>query len=149
MTYAWEWWLWGVAFFLLIFALVYWRPSRTYGRTYTRDISPPYGSQLWPYAYTPMPGLGKYRGKGPRNYRRSDARIAEDINDDLMINEDVDATDIEVNVKEGVITLTGSVGSRQEKVKAEAIADSVAGVIDVRNELAIAKQTGKGFAQAA
>ncbi len=76
-----------------------------------------------------------YAGRGPRNYRRSDERIREDLNDRLTENRYVDATDIEVNVNNGLVTLTGRVGGRDEKYHAEAIAESVTGVTDVSNQL--------------
>jgi osmotically-inducible protein OsmY len=49
----------------------------------------------------------------------------------------VDATDIEVSVNDSRVTLTGRVGSREEKRRAEGIAESVSGVTDVSNQLRI------------
>ncbi len=40
-----------------------------------------------------------YRGHRPKNYRRSDERIAEDVNDCLTAADDVDATDIDIKVE--------------------------------------------------
>jgi hypothetical protein len=82
---------------------------------------------------------GKHRNRGPRNYRRSDSRIAEDINDRLTVCDDLDATDVEVHVDQGRVLLDGFVVSRFEKRLAEAIADGVAGVADVENRLRIGR----------
>lgn len=84
--------------------------------------------------------LGRHKGKGPRNYRRSDDRILEDINERLTEDADVDASDIDVSVKNGEVTLSGRVDDRQAKRKAEDIADSVTGVTHVENRL----KTGSG-----
>ncbi len=83
-------------------------------------------------------GAGKFRGRGPKNYRRSDERIRDEINDRLTENEWLDATDIDVNVNSGVVILSGAVDSRYAKRLAEDIADSVSGVINVQNNLRVA-----------
>ena len=59
-------------------------------------------------------GEGQFTGRGPRNYRRSDDRIEEDINERLTHHGMVDATDIEVSVQNGEVTMRGSVDSRSE-----------------------------------
>jgi hypothetical protein len=80
-----------------------------------------------------------YRGRGPKNYRRSDERIHEEVCERLALDHDVDASDIEVNVSGGVVTLDGTVHERQAKRLAEDIADSVTGVNDVQNNLRVAR----------
>ena len=80
---------------------------------------------------------GIHSGRGPRGYQRSDERIREDINDRLTDDGYVDATDIEVVVNNSMVTLTGRVSSREEKRRAEDIADSVSGVTDVSNQLRV------------
>jgi hypothetical protein len=80
---------------------------------------------------------GPYRGRGPRNYRRSDARIVEDVSDRLMMEPEIDATDMEVQVKDGTVSLTGAVPTRFEKRLSEFVAESVPGVRDVDNKLEI------------
>ena len=80
---------------------------------------------------------GLYAGRGPRGYRRSDERIREDINDHLTDDWYVDASDVEVTVNNGLVTLTGRVDSRDDKRRAEDIAESVSGVMDVSNQLRV------------
>ena len=78
-------------------------------------------------------------GKGPRDYLRADSRIREDVCDRLADDDSVDATEISVDVKSGEVTLSGSVLDRFSKRRAEDIAASVRGVIDVRNSLRVHK----------
>lgn len=79
----------------------------------------------------------RHRGRGPRNYRRSNERIIEDVSDRLMMDPEVDASDIDVQAHEGKVTLTGTVANRYEKRLSEWIAESVPGVSDVDNRLGI------------
>jgi osmotically-inducible protein OsmY len=80
---------------------------------------------------------GRYSGRGPRGYRRSDERIREDINDRLTDDWYVDASDVEVTVNNGMVTLTGLVDSRDAKRRVEDISESVSGVTDVSNQLRV------------
>lgn len=82
-------------------------------------------------------GSGGHRGRGPKGYVRSDERIREDVNDRLTYDPDVDASDIEVSVKDCDVTLNGTVASRHEKRRAEDCAESIRGVRDVQNNLRI------------
>ena len=81
-----------------------------------------------------------YRGRGPKNYRRSDERIREDVCERLTDDHYVDATDIEVNVQNGIVTLSGSVDDRGAKRRAEDVAESVSGVSDVQNQIRVARE---------
>lgn len=82
-------------------------------------------------------GRGSLAGRGPRGYRRSDERIEEDVNERLTRHPGIDATDIEVRVNHGEVTLTGTVRDRQAKRMAEDAAEAVSGVIDVHNQLRV------------
>ncbi|MBA4796527.1 MAG: BON domain-containing protein [Rhizobiales bacterium] len=87
--------------------------------------------------------MDSHRGKGPRGYRRSDSRILEDVNDRLSDDGSVDASDIEVTVKDGEVTLSGHVTDRWEKRRAEDCADDVSGVTHVQNNLRV-RTSGEG-----
>ena len=50
----------------------------------------------------------------------------------------IDATEIQVSVKDGIVRLEGTVGDRMQKRVAEDVADYVSGVFDVDNRLTIA-----------
>jgi osmotically-inducible protein OsmY len=82
-------------------------------------------------------GTGPYAGRGPRAYRRSHESIEEEANEALAAHPDLDATDIEVQVENGEITLTGLVGSRADRRLAEDIVESISGVRDVQNRLGV------------
>jgi osmotically-inducible protein OsmY len=68
---------------------------------------------------------------------RSDSEIERDVKDELEWDPDLDATDIAVSVKQGVVSLTGFVKSFTEKYEAEAAAKRVAGVAGVANDLEV------------
>jgi osmotically-inducible protein OsmY len=87
-------------------------------------------------------GAGAYRGRGPKNYRRSDERIRDDINDRLTDNDWLDASDVDVSVHSGEVILSGTVDSRYAKRLAEDIADSVTGVNNVQNNLRVVASQG-------
>ena len=76
-----------------------------------------------------------HAGRGSRNYRRRDERIEEDVHEALMRHPDVDATDIDVRVENGEVTLTGEVEDRRARRLAEEIAEQVSGVRDVHVHL--------------
>ena len=78
---------------------------------------------------------GGFRGRGPKNWKRSDERIAEDVHEILTEDHYVDATDIVVNVVDGHVTLSGTVDDRRQKRRAEDIVLSISGVVDVMNTL--------------
>lgn len=78
-----------------------------------------------------------HRGRGPSDYTRSDDRIREDVNERLTGDWQVDASHIRVTVSGSEVTLDGHVGSRQEKRRAEDIADDVSGVKHVQNNLRV------------
>ena len=82
---------------------------------------------------------GKFRGRGPKGYRRSDERIKEDVNDRLTEHAYLDASNVEVNVKDGEVMLSGTVLDRTDKRLAEDLAESVSGVKNVQNNLRINK----------
>jgi osmotically-inducible protein OsmY len=87
--------------------------------------------------YTELDRTGPYAGIGPRAYRRSDERISEDVCERLTRHGDVDASDIEVEVKDSEVILRGTVEDRRAKRIAEDLAESTSGVSEVRNELRI------------
>jgi hypothetical protein len=80
---------------------------------------------------------GRFAGRGPKGYRRSDERILEEVNEALTAAPHVDASSISVDVKEGEVTLEGIVESRTMKRDAEDLAAEVSGVQQVHNRLRI------------
>ncbi len=82
---------------------------------------------------------GGFAGRGPKGYKRTDERIREDVCERLSRDDDVDASEIEVRVKDGEVTLDGSVMTRSMKHHAENLAEDVSGVRDVTNNLKVVK----------
>jgi len=84
-------------------------------------------------------GRQSNRGKGPKNYRRSDERVKEDVSDRLSDDPWLDASDIEVATSSGEVTLSGQVNTRDDKRRAEQLAEQVSGVDNVQNNLRVKK----------
>ncbi len=89
--------------------------------------------------YYDYPNYGPYTGRGPRNYKRSDERIRDEVNDRLWMDGELDADGIDVQVQDGVVTLNGVVDSRWAKRRADDLAWQVPGVQDVMNRLTRAR----------
>lgn len=77
--------------------------------------------------------------RGPKGWQRADDAIREDACEALAYHSHLDASDIEVEVKSGEVTLSGTVDSRASKRLAEALVEPVRGVHDVHNRLTIRK----------
>jgi osmotically-inducible protein OsmY len=82
---------------------------------------------------------GRFTGRGPKGYRRSDDRIREEVSEELTRHPEIDASEIEVKAESGEVTLTGKVGDRHQKRLAEDIAERCSGVNDVHNQLKVDK----------
>ncbi len=108
-----------------------------------REASPWFGDDdAWPRRRQDL-GRGEragYQGIGPKNYRRSDERIREDVSDRLTDDPYVNAAEIEVSVSDGEVTLGGAIESRDQRRLAEAIAEAVSGVSHVQNNLRVKSQ---------
>jgi osmotically-inducible protein OsmY len=89
-------------------------------------------------------GAQHHRGRGPRNYQRSDERIRDDVNDRLTDDPHIDASDVEVSVANREVTLSGFVSSRFAKRHAEDIAESVSGVAHVQNNIRVRSEGSAG-----
>jgi len=91
--------------------------------------------------YQPEPSpnsrLFGHRGKGPAGYHRSDERIHEAVCEALTEDDRIDATRIDVTVRDGEVTLAGTVDERLMKRFAEDLVEHVSGVRDVQNLLRI------------
>lgn len=78
-----------------------------------------------------------YGGVGPKNYKRPDERIYEEICEVLTLDPDIDATEVEVDVKDGVVTLKGFVETKTLKRYAESAIEHIYGVKDIHNEITL------------
>ena len=106
-----------------------------------RDRDPRTG-RLGPLEGRPAPRTGPHAGRGPRNYRRPDARIHEDLCERITADPWLDARDIEVEVTEARVILRGAVPDRAMKHRAEDLADGIFGVADVDNQIRVQRPGG-------
>jgi len=77
----------------------------------------------------------KHRGKGPRNFSRTDEHLREEVCEALLMNPDLDPQDIDVTVQNGVVTLKGRVRVSHDRFLAEDLAHDVSGVKEVINHI--------------
>lgn len=68
---------------------------------------------------------------------RSDSDIKRDVEEELRWDPDIDATDIGVAVKNGVVTLSGFVRSYIQKFESEDAAKRVSGVVGIANDIEV------------
>jgi osmotically-inducible protein OsmY len=87
------------------------------------------------YAGTTL--MAVHRGRGPKGYIRSDDRIREDVCDRLTDDLHIDASEIDVRVANGEVTLSGTVTDRTAKRHAEDLAERIGGVRHVQNNLRV------------
>jgi osmotically-inducible protein OsmY len=80
-----------------------------------------------------------YRGRGPKGYLRSDERLRETICEGLTDDPRIDASDIEVEVKDQAVTLRGSVDDRRTKYAVEELVAGC-GVRDIENQLRVTRK---------
>jgi hypothetical protein len=99
-----------------------------YNQSYDRGFRNHGGAQIGHDA-------GGHSGRGPKGYKRADDSIYHDVCDTLTMSPDVDAREIDVSVKDGIVFLNGSVPDRETKKLAELDIENISGVIDVQNLL--------------
>ncbi|WP_230533398.1 BON domain-containing protein [Microvirga roseola] len=115
-----------------------WQRDRQAGRSLVHAAEHFYEDLAGSVGLEPREGEPRHhRGRGPRNYRRSDERIADDIHRLLTDDPYVDASEVEVIVKNQEVTLSGTVPTRFEKRQAEDLAEAVSGVTHVQNNLRV------------
>lgn len=86
---------------------------------------------------------GPHSGRGPKGYQRPDERIREDVCERLSFHGFIDPSEVDINVNQGEVTLSGTCTNRREKRMIEDVVDSVRGVRDVRNELSISRSENR------
>lgn len=72
---------------------------------------------------------------------RSDTEISEDVRDSLLWNAATESWEISTSVDEGIVTLTGTVDSWQEKQLAAKVVKGVRGVQGIDNNIQVAYET--------
>lgn len=112
------------------------RDPQAFERRYRDE---PYFEDRYGESESRVPGRG-FRGRGPKDYMRTDERIREDVCERLWDADDVDASDVSVAVKDGVVTLSGNVEQRRTKHRIEDIVDDCGGVKDIRNDIRVQRR---------
>ena len=84
-----------------------------------------------------MPLAAEHSECGPRGYCRSDARIFEDVCEQMTEHPLLDCSNIEVAVESGEVVLDGTVRDPHLKYLAEDIAYGVRGVQEVLNQIRV------------
>lgn len=77
----------------------------------------------------------KAAGPRPPRSRRTDETLAQEIREILTNDPELDATDIEVEVEGGAVTLRGLVAGPDAKLLAEELVETLPGVREVHNRL--------------
>lgn len=95
------------------------------------------GAQDYPGGDLEEQIAASHRGKGPKGYRPSDERLRERVCERLTDDPFVDATDIEISVANGEITLSGTVETRRMKYAVEDLVAEMAGVSAVHNSIQV------------
>ena len=118
----------------------YWSTGRSFGDTSRYAAADPYMAPMWSrhsYERSREWKDGNYSGRGPRGYRRGDERIREDVCERLTEDPRIDASDVEIQVSNGEVTLAGSVRTRDEKHFTEDVVERIVGVREVNNNLKV------------
>jgi hypothetical protein len=76
-----------------------------------------------------------HRGKGPKNFSRTDAFLREEVCEALLLDPYIDAERIDVEVKDGIVTLHGHVRTRDDRWLVEDLVREISGVKDVENRI--------------
>ena len=111
-------------------------------RDFDRDFGRQAGGFDRPYSESPRTAEqwrvpGPYAGRGPASYTQDVNRVRNAVCERLTDHGRLDASNIEVTVENGEVTLEGTVSSRADKRLAEDLAESVSGVRDVHNRLRV------------
>jgi hypothetical protein len=112
------------------------RPARGRG-VWAGDWSMPTRPESW--GRENSAARENYSGRGPKDYRRSDDRIREEVCDMFTDDWRLDASDVTVKVEGSEVTLVGTVATRDQKRRAEEIAERVRGVNDVHNQIRVVR----------
>lgn len=100
-------------------------------------IGPGFVSRGW-YEEVVLPPPPRDHAGAECRYVRTDDRIAEDLQTALTCGVDLDASEVEVVVCDGAVTLTGVVRDRPTHRRVAALALATPGVSAVRDELRVA-----------
>lgn len=84
-----------------------------------------------------VPDHRGHRGHGPRDWRKSDERIRDEVCEALAAHRALDARDMNVGVEAGEVILSGVCPCPASRALAESIALEIVGVVAVHNFVGI------------
>jgi osmotically-inducible protein OsmY len=84
--------------------------------------------------------MKNYSGIGPKGYKRSDAVLEEEIVRRLTHHPNIDASAVNVVVKNNVALLSGVVFDREDKFTIEDVIDDIHGIDDLKNDIKVSKK---------
>jgi osmotically-inducible protein OsmY len=113
-------------------------PARAYGQG-GADAYPSYGGRASMRSDTSFGESGRYSGRGPKGYQRSDERLQEEIAEQLTRHPDIDASDVTIEVRGGEVTLSGTVSDRQMRYGIEHVVDQTHGVKEIHNNVRVSR----------
>jgi osmotically-inducible protein OsmY len=104
--------------------------EQQFDRHYVPDTS-----NRFPESGTNYDMKGQHSGKGPRNYQRSDERLKEIICERLTDDPRVDARELEVEVNNCNVTITGYVADKEMKRRIEDVVEGIQGISNTENRV--------------
>ena len=94
-----------------------------------------------------LPGVksvdNQLKVKGENHAEHSDGWVGVKVKTALLFHRNVRATKTDVNVKDGIVTLSGEANSQAQKELTTEYAKDVEGVKDVKNQMTVAKNPNK------
>ena len=115
------------------------------GATWTTESQGGYavGESIYGRSVIRPDAAHRRRGPTAKNWRRSDDRIREAVSDKLMEHPQIDASDVDVEVENGRVTLRGTVDDRRKKYLIEDLCEEVLGVVEVDNLVRVQRREGR------
>jgi osmotically-inducible protein OsmY len=98
-----------------------------------------YGSS---YGRSGSMGQGASQRRGPKGWQRTDERLKDDICERLYHTRHIDSSEVTVDVKDGKVTLEGTVPQRGMKHALEDLIDACPGVKDIDNRVRVSPEGG-------
>jgi len=85
-------------------------------------------------------GQGTSTRRGPKGWQRTDDRLRDDICERLYNTQHIDSSEVTVDVKNGKVTLEGTVPQRGMKRSLEDLIDALPGVQDIDNRVRVSRE---------
>lgn len=101
-----------------------------------------WSTQPGPGASGAAGGRAERAARGPKNWKRLDERIHDEVCGRLSMVAGVDVSEVSVRVDDGIVVLEGTVPQRRMKHLIEDVVDDCLGVRDIDNRLKVTRDAG-------